>query len=173
MPQQMKGIVPPPYPIPERNDKPRNVRPQVKVPLLIRLFAWLCFLRGGVFLVFALIVGLAPDSSTTAYLGTHFDSTPKLISPEFVFYFIAVVYCVVGWRWYCRDWRARWVAMFMSGATVALNVVSLLADRASGMNQLAGHEVGLMISSLFNLLICLYLAFYPGMQQTFRETPWD
>ena len=120
-----------------------------------------------------LIVGLAPDSSTTAYLGTHFDSTPKLISPEFVFYFIAVVYCVVGWRWYCRDWRARWVAMFMSGATVALNVVSLLADRASGMNQLAGHEVGLMISSLFNLLICLYLAFYPGMHQTFRETPWD
>jgi hypothetical protein len=24
-----------------------------------------------------------------------------------------------------------------------------------------------------NLLICGYLAFYPGMAQAFKETPWD
>jgi hypothetical protein len=173
MPQEMKGIVPPPYRIPEKSGERRNTRPPVKTPLLITLFAWLCFFRAGVYLVFALIVGLAPESSATAYLAMHFDSAPKLTSPEFVFYFKAVVYCVVGWRWYCRDWRARWVAMFMAGATVALNMVNLLADQASGMNQLAGHEAGLIIGSLFNLLICLYLAFYPGMNQAFRETPWD
>ena len=173
MPQQMKGIVPPPYEIPKRNAERRNVRPEVKTPLLIKLFAWFCFLRGGVYLVFGLIVGLAPDSSLTAYLAMHFNSAPKLISPEFVFYFKAIVYCVVGWRWYCRDWRARWAAMFMAGATVALNGVNLLADRASGVNELAGHGTALVISSAFNLLICLYLAFYPGMQQTFRETPWE
>jgi hypothetical protein len=169
----MKGIVPPPYPIPERNAERRNVRPQIKVPLLITLFAWLCFVRAGVYLVFGLIVGLAPDSSATTYLSAHFDAAPKLISPEFVFYFSAVVYGVIGWRWYCRDWRARWVAMFISGATVALNLVNLLADRASGLNALEGHAGALMVGSAFNLLICLYLAFYPGMQQTFRETPWE
>jgi hypothetical protein len=173
MPQQMKGIVPPPYPIPEKNAERRNVRPQVKVPLLITLFAWLCFFRAGVYLVFGLIVGLAPDSSATTYLSAHFDSAPKLISPEFVFYFSALMYGVIGWRWYCRDWRARWVAMFVSGATVALNAVNLLADRASGLNALEGHGAALIVSSAFNLLICLYLAFYPGMHQAFRETPWD
>lgn len=175
MPQEMKGIVPPPYRIPERSAERRNTRPPVKTPLLITLFTWLCFFRSGVYLVFALIVGLSPDSSATAYLSTHFVSNPKLISPEAAFYISAVIYGVVGWRWYCRDWRARWLAMFIAGASVALNIIELLADRASGMNTLTapGHEAALMVASAFNLLICLYLAFYPGMDQAFRETPWD
>jgi hypothetical protein len=26
---------------------------------------------------------------------------------------------------------------------------------------------------VLNVLICLYVAFYPGMEQAFKETPWD
>lgn len=174
MPQQMKGIVPPPYPIPAEKTQKRNATYEVKTPLLITLFAWFCFFRAAVDIVFGLIVGLAPESGVTAYLSTHFDPAPKLISPEIVFYFLAVVYGMIGWRWYCRDWRARWVAMFMSGASVATTMVNLFAERASGLYtpMSPGRESALIISSAFNLLICLYLAFYPGMEQAFKETPW-
>ena len=174
MPQQMKGIVPPPYPIPERNAEPAQCPPTGQSPAADH--AVCVALLSPWWRVSGVCVDCGPCARIGhhSYLATHFDSAPKLISPEFVFYFSAVVYCVIGWRWYCRDWRARWVAIFMAGASVALNIVNLLADRASGMNQLAGHEAGADHRfGLFNLLICLYLAFYPGMHQTFRETPWE
>jgi hypothetical protein len=52
----------------------------------------------------------------------------------------------------------------------------MLADRAT-----AGHgkilrletELELTAVVIFNLLICGYLAFYPGMAEAFKETPWD
>ncbi|MFZ0746021.1 MAG: hypothetical protein WAM85_16540 [Terracidiphilus sp.] len=175
MPQQMKGIVPPPYRMPEGKGVRTNNALKVKTPLLITLFAWLCFFRAGIYLVFALIVGLAPESSAANYLSTHFDSYPREASAEIVFFVTAFLYGLIGWRWYSRDWRARWVAMFMAGANVALTMIALLADRASGLNTplTDGQQLGLMVSSTFNLLILLYLAFYPGMAQAFRETPWD
>ena len=176
MPQEMKGIVPPPYQIPAEKAERRNAAaPKIKVPLLITLFAWLCFFRAGVYLVFALIVGLAPESSAASYLALHFDSVPKQITPEAVFFLSALLYGLVGWRWYSRDWRARWVAMFFVGASVASTMVRLMADRASGVDtpMTPGQQSALMISSAFNLLLFLYLAFYPGMDQAFRETPWD
>ncbi len=175
MSNEIKGIVRPPLPMPPEKGDKRNYRPTVKTPLLITLFAWLCFFRAGVYLVFALIVGVAPDSAITDFLSTHFDSVPREISPEAVFYISAGFYGLIGWRWYSKDWRARWVAMFFAGATVARTVVLLLADRASGVDTplTPGKQFALMASSTFNLLIFLYLAFYPGMDQAFRETPWE
>lgn len=175
MPQEIKGIVRPPHPMPADKGERRNYPPKVKAPLLIALFAWLCFFRAGVYLLFALIVGLAPDSSVASYVSMHFDTIPRPISPEAVFYLSSALYGLIGWRWHSRDWRARWVAMFISGANVALMAIGLLADRASGVDiQLnEGQQSALTISLASNLLIFLYLAFYPGMAQAFRETPWD
>jgi hypothetical protein len=31
----------------------------------------------------------------------------------------------------------------------------------------------LLTSVVVNFLICGYLAFYPGMSEAFKETPWD
>jgi hypothetical protein len=94
---------------------------------------------------------------------------------EAVFYLSAFLYGLTAWRWATRDWRARWVVMFLSGATAAKMLVNFAADRASGnptpLTQ--GQELGLFTSIVVNLLICGYLAFYPGMAEAFKETPWD
>jgi hypothetical protein len=174
MPQQMKGNVRPPLQMPERRDE-RKYAPKVEVPRLITLYAWLCFFRAGVYLVFAFIVGLAPDSSATNYVATHFDSAPRQISPEAVFFISAGLYALIGWRWYCRDWRARWFAMFTSGAGAARILIVLAADRASGTTPIltAGQQQVLALIAVFNLMICAYLAFYPGMAEAFKETPWE
>lgn len=175
MPQKMKGIVPTPYQIPDATRGERNAARDVEVPILIRLFTWLCFLRMGIYLVFGLIEGTAADSAAASYLTLHFDSWPKQMAPEFVFYISAALYGFIGWRWATRDWRARWAAMFVSGATVASTLVHLSADYASGtlapMSE--GVRSALVLGMMFNLAICGYLAFYPGMAQAFKETPWD
>jgi hypothetical protein len=150
-----------------------------KLPLLIRLFVWLLVFRSAVNLVFALIVGLAPESATASFVALHFDAWPKQMPPEGVFYVSAFLYGLTAWRWYSRDWRARWVVMFLSGATAAKMLGNYVADRAAdGTTGIAttmapGQQVSMFVSITINLLICGYLAFYPGMAQAFKETPWD
>lgn len=146
-----------------------------KTPTLIRWFIWLLVFRSAVNLIFALILGLAPDSSMTAFITTNFDPWPKQVSAEAMFYVTALVYGVMAWRWYSRDWRVRWAVMFISGATAAKMLANFGADRAAGtptpmtQSQLASFFLGVTI----NLAICAYLAFYPGMAQAFKETPWE
>ena len=104
-----------------------------KLPLLIRLFVWLLVFRSAANLIFALIVGLAPDSARlTIFVAANFDAWPKQMPPEAVFYISALLYGVTAWRWYSRDWRARWVVMFLSGATAAKMLANYVADHAAG-----------------------------------------
>src|SRR5258708_39845125 len=143
-----------------------------KLPTLIRWFIWLLVFRAAVNLIFALIVGLSPDSDVAKYVATNFDAWPKQMPAEAVFYLSAFLYGVTAWRWASRDWRARWVVMFLSGATAAKLLVNFLADRAAGnptpMTQ--GQELTLLTSVTINFMICAYLAFYPGMAEVFKET---
>ncbi|HEY2471725.1 MAG TPA: hypothetical protein VGI45_28325 [Terracidiphilus sp.] len=146
-----------------------------KTPALIRLFVWLLVFRLVVNLIFALTIGLAPDSSATAFITTNFDPWPKKVSAEAMFYITALIYGVMAWRWHSRDWKVRWAAMFVSGATALKMLVNFAGDQAAGMptpmtqNQIAS----LFVSVAVNLAICGYLAFYPGMAQAFKETPWE
>jgi hypothetical protein len=146
-----------------------------KLPTLIRWFIWLLVFRSAVNLVFALTVGLAPDSTVAQYILANFDPWPKAVSAEGLFYVSALIYGVMAWRWYSRDWRVRWVVMFTSGATAAKLLVNFAADRAAGnptpMTQ--GQQLALLLSVGINFLICAYLAFYPGMAEAFKETPWE
>jgi hypothetical protein len=136
---------------------------------------WLLVFRATASLMFALVVGLAPDSIVANFVATNFDAWPKQMPAEAVFYVSALLYGLTAWRWYTRDWRARWAVMFMSGATATKMLVNFIADRTVGsptpMTQ--SQEASLMMSIGINFLICAYLAFYPGMAEAFKETPWD
>lgn len=145
-----------------------------KIPMLIRLFIWLLIARSAANLIFALIVGLAPDSDTANFVATNFDAWPKQMPPEAVFYVSAFLYGLMAWRWASRDWKARWVVMFMSGATALKTMVNYSARFVGApVPMTAGQEVSIFVSVGLNLLICGYLAFYPGMADTFKETPWE
>lgn len=146
-----------------------------KLPALIRLFIWLLMFRSAVNLVFGLTLGLAPDSDAANYIAANFDPWPKQVSAEGVFYIMALLYGLTAWRWYSRDWKVRWVVMFMSGATAVKLLINYGANRAAGnpTPMTSGQEAALLISVIVNFLICGYLAFYPGMEQAFKETPWD
>lgn len=196
MPDEIKGIVRPPMEMPEelrgqRSRLAQRKAAKVEVPLLIKLFAWYCFLRAGIFLAFALIVGIAADSAVGQYVASHFNPIPPPPPPEFgmhhsasllpaippepVFYGLAILYGVIGWRWISRDWRARWGAMFVSGATAAKIAVDLVADRAAGNPTpfTPLQQQAIFLAIVWNLLVCCYLAFYPGMSEAFKETPWE
>ena len=126
-------------------------------------------------LIFALIVGLAPDSGVASFVTANFDAWPKQMPPEAVFYISAFLYGLTAWRWTTRDWRARWVVMFLSGATALKMMANFAADRAVGTPTPMTPPQQLFIhrECWVNLLICGYLAFYPGMAQAFKETPWE
>ena len=146
-----------------------------KLPVLIKLFVWLLVFRSAANLIFALIVGLAPDTVVANFVANNFDAWPRQMPPEGVFYVSAFLYGLMAWRWYSRDWRARWFVMFLSGATAAKMLGNYFADHAAGSPtpMAPGQQVSFFVSVFINLLICGYLAFYPGMEQAFKETPWD
>jgi hypothetical protein len=146
-----------------------------KLPVLIRWFIWLLVLRSVINVILGLTLGLSPESDAANYILTNLDPWPKAVSAEAVFYITALIYAVMAWRWYSRDWRVRWAVMFASGATAAKMLISYLANRAAGSPtpMTPGQESTILISVGVNILICGYLAFYPGMEQAFKETPWD
>jgi hypothetical protein len=174
MAQKIKGIVPPPVQMPEHLTH-RGDFVQKKLPPLIFAFAVICIARAGVFLLFALIVGIAPDSEAGFAVETYFGPQLPNVSDEFVFLAGAAVYGLIGWRWMRRDWRIRWVAMFLTGATAARTMVMYFAERASGVMtpRTSAQQAELVISTFINLFLCCYLAFYPGIGDVFKETPWD
>jgi hypothetical protein len=178
MSPEIKGIVRPPMKMPDellgqRSGRAVRQTPKVEVPLLITLFAWYCFFRAVSCLLFAMISGLAPESTISAFLATHFDPVPKTIPPEAVFFVLAILYTMVGWRWFTRDWRARWAAMFLSGVNSAVIAINLIVDRAAGHPSAPTSQQSAVVAFAFNLFLCCYLAFYPGMEQAFKETPWE
>jgi hypothetical protein len=146
-----------------------------KIPTLIRWFIWLLVFRCVVNIVFGLTIGMAPDSSAAAFITTNFDPWPKSVSAEGIFYVTALIYGVMAWRWASRDWRVRWGVMFASGASAAKMTINYMADRAAGMPtpMTPAQQASLFMSIGLNIMICLYVAFYPGMEQAFKETPWD
>jgi hypothetical protein len=148
---------------------------RIKLPLLIRIFVWLLVFRAAANLIFALIVGLAPDSAAANFVVITFDAWPRQMPPEGVFYISALLYGVTAWRWYSRDWRARWFVMFLSGATAAKMLGNYVADHAVGSPtpMTPNQQISFFLSVTINLAICAYLAFYPGMAQAFKETPWE
>jgi type VI protein secretion system component VasF len=77
---------------------------------------------------------------------------------------------VVGFMWWNRSWRVRWVAMFYAGALVAKALINFLAGAASGVGSgidPARMPMLMMVIGL-NALIFLYLAMGIGVKQWFE-----
>ena len=146
-----------------------------KLPTLIRWFVWLLVFRSVTNLTFGLILGLAPDSGAAQFLAANFDPWPKAVSAEGLFYVSALIYAVMAWRWYSRDWRVRWAVMFFSGATAAKLLVNWAGIHAPGgaPPMPPAQQLAFITAVGVNLMICGYLAFYPGVAEAFKETPWD
>jgi hypothetical protein len=177
MAQQIKGIVPPPFQMPAELQRERSrlaVKQVAKaeVPLLITLFAWYCFTRAAGDLVFVVLARLAPESPVTTFVIAHFDPVSPPFPPEFAFLVLALLYIMVGWRWITRDWRARWAAMFISAITAASSAYQWITDRPIAIPApgAPGIHQAPVISLVVNVAVCCYLAFYPGMADSFKET---
>lgn len=177
MSQQIKGIVPPPFRMPAnlqvvRSRLPAQPAPKVEVPFLIRLFTLYCFLRAVADLALAVMEWFTPDGPIPVFANAHFNPIPPPIPPAAAFLAQALLYLAIGWRWFRRDWRARWAAMFVSGVTAANSAYLWIAYHpvpAPPQGQTIVHQDP-VIPLLVNLAICCYLAFYPGMQEAFSET---
>lgn len=181
MDKPIKGIVRPPMKMPaalqgQRSKRAIAQRANETMPLAILLYAWFCFVRAAVFLAFGMIIGLSgADAAPSVFLATHFDAYPRLIQPEIIFYLLALIYGVIGWRWFIRDWKARWLAMMFTGLNLTTVLGSLLAYRMAGIEVTMApmQKEALVISVAWQILVLCYLAFYPGMEQAFQETPWE
>ncbi len=169
-----KGNVRPPIEIPAHVVAARTgvkKNPVVKVPLLIQLFAWFCALRCAVYLTFALIVGIAPESDASAFVIANFDRVSKQANPEAVFYIYAGMYGLIAFRWFRRDWKARWGTMMICLYNGAKAIIDVAADRMAGAPLIPnGAAFFIVAGALLNLMIAAYMAFYPGMEQAFSET---
>ncbi len=173
---EIKGNVRPPMAMPEHVETLRErskPRKGSEMPLPIKIFIGYCFFRAAVALTFGLIVGISPESDTAVYISTRFDPFSHELPPEALFYIVAILYSVIGWRWLRRDGRARWGAMFMSGASALRATVWLIADQMAGnIIPLAPEQrAAIVVGILINVLICGFLAFYAGMEQSFGNTP--
>ena len=174
MPYDIKGVVRPPDLPPEGLERQEIPRSAAKLPPAIRAFAWICAGRSIIDFIFAFIVIFAPGSGVAQFLGDTFGSRFKLIPPLAEFLVSGFVFGFIATKWLSRDWRIRWISMFLTGAFAIRSIVLLLADRAvmgPGKVISADKETEMIMHAVFDLLICAYLAFYPGMAQAFKETP--
>jgi hypothetical protein len=191
MPQEIKGYSRPPQEMPSHLLE-RGEAKEVKAPLMITLFTWLCFLRAALYFLLAFILWSYPDSDFTNYLVAHSDLIIKRTAKSRGIYggpeettvrefllaaslFFGVMYSVTFWKWYTRYWLARWGLMFITGATAIKTAVYMTADEVGGSSPFFNdiQRAGLVISIGLNLLICGYLAFYPGVEQAFKENSWE
>ncbi|MGA9465924.1 MAG: hypothetical protein WBV28_24255 [Terracidiphilus sp.] len=175
MAQEIKGIVRPPFRMPAETQGRRSQlavkqAQKVKVPLLITLFAWYCFLRAAADLACAALVQLSPDSATAVFAMSHFNPIPSPIPPQVAFVVLAAFYTVVGLRWITRDWRAWWAALFVSGITVASSGYQCMTHRVIENPLNPSVHQSPVVPFVVNLLIFCYLAFYPGVAEAFKET---
>lgn len=184
MEREMKGIVRPPLGVPpslrERKPKPRQ-------PFLLRLITLILILRALTYIALFYVLWTFPNSVFAAYLVANsdffFKRTPQVETVETAlqsgrdflmtgFLLIGVVYSVIAWKWWTRHWLARWGAIFLAGATLINTVIGLVADRTSGLDSAFTPEQmrTLIAGSILNLAIVLYLVFYPGVSEVFKES---
>ncbi len=173
MPYDIKGVVKPPYLPPEGLERQEIITPEEKIPAGIRAFAWICAGRSIIDFIFAFIMIFAHGSSVAVFLGETFGSRFKLVPPMAEFLVSGFVFGFIATKWLSRDWRIRWISMFLTGAFAVRSIVLLLADRAvlgPGRVIYGPRQTEMVMHAVFDLLICAYLAFYPGMSQVFKET---
>jgi hypothetical protein len=108
---------------------------------------------------------------------TEAQESPEQIAQDerqevMVFLMIAaVVTAVVGFMWWNRSWKVRWITMFYAGAMVAKVGVGLFAVWASGAGSQLPAAVmpTLLFAIALNGFVFCYLAFWPDVSEWFEE----
>jgi hypothetical protein len=191
VPQEIKGYTRPPQEMPAHMLE-RGEAKEKKAPIVITLFTWLCLLRAASYFLVAFILWSYPESSFSTYLVSNpawiyrrtsrsagiYGGPEETTVREFILViclFMGVLYSVTFWKWYTRFWLARWGLMFVCGATAIKTAVYMTADQIAGSEALLSdvQRAGMLVSIGLNILICGYLAFYPGVSQAFKENSWD
>ena len=120
--------------------------------------------------------GINPDDMSNVNGTTDEDSEEARQNRlrEFVMVALLVMTAltlIVAIPWLHRSWKARWGTMFYTGAFVAKAGVRLFAEWASGTaKQLSPSEISSLVLALAaNGLIFCYLAFWPGVEEWFKE----
>lgn len=120
--------------------------------------------------------GMNPDTMESGDANSSEDSEEarQESQREFVMvclFVMAALTTVVAVMWLNRFWRVRWAVMFYAGAFVIKAGVVLFAGWASGVGtQIPADQMPvLVITMAVNSLIFCYLAFWPGVEEWFRE----
>ena len=193
-PAPMKGIVQPPWgTAPDLLKRGRG--PKNNEPILIRIFTGYLIFRAATFWILALFLCGNSDNWIARFCTAH----PQLFVRNLPFgvagpnaelsiqsflaglcVFMAALYSFTAWKWLTRFWLARWGLMFISGATAFKTILGIALPGTLAFTTLSA-PVGdpipftplmlsvLVASSCINLAICLYLMFYPGVEQVFER----
>jgi hypothetical protein len=120
--------------------------------------------------------GIDPDTMQSADASALEDSEEAHLNRlrEFVMVFLfamAVMTSVVAFMWWNRSWKVRWFAMAYAGGFCLKAGVNLFAGWASGVgNQMSPSQMSsLVLAIVSNGLIFGYLAFWPGVEEWFKE----
>jgi len=196
-------------------EKEKQIAPEKKAPLGIRVFTWYYFCRAGFYALLLLLLASFPHSEFSARLfddvanflhmpgsksevekrrkaiedvyqahgyqvpdnvlkeeaGQELDT--ESMHNEVMIYLLLVLALTtwVGFMWWNRSWKVRWVTMFYSGALVAKAGINFVAGAASGVGSQIPPAVlpFLLLTIGLNGFVFLYLAFWPGVKQWFEE----
>lgn len=176
-PRPMHGIVPTPYEIPPEHLA--GSRPEKKEPLFISLMAGYLLIRGGFYLLLALVPWSDPESGVAQFLIARgplvFGLLPQWLQPPsgmagvspgayanalpFVFGFAGLVYVGSAWKLWSLDRfftsMIRWGMMFVSLATVARLAIVLSARFIGTENAPLSDSMmlALFVTVVWNLVI--------------------
>jgi hypothetical protein len=190
MPTQFPGSVPPPWKIPEERlgkaksyDTPR--------PVMVTVVVCYLALKALVYLICAVTTSGPNDSAFSAFLLEHGHFVFHELPPPFMpfrgaadfsekayiallpvaFGIMAVYSAVAAFFLYMLNYWVRWITMFVSGATAVKTILFLSANYIGGETfALSGDQIfAILVSIGANLVICFYLAFYPGVSEAFEK----
>jgi hypothetical protein len=194
MPTQFPGSVPPPWKIPEER---LGKSPSYDIPRPVMVTVVSCYLvLKAVVYIICMFALTGPDSgqdpsSFSAFLIAHGRFVFHELPPPFMpfrgaadvsmnayLHLLPVAFGIVGiysavsaFFLYMLNYWVRWITMFVSGATAIKTIILLSANYVGGETvALTGDQIlAIIISVVINLVICLYLAFYPGVSEAFEN----
>lgn len=153
-----------------------------QAPIGITCITWFYFIRGcGCFIFASLLFSRSNPGLVDWFVGHSRTMVPfqvratesvpvtNLLAEALII--MGILSVIVGAMWMVRYWRIRWITMCYAGVALGRTVLFFITDQASGMaTQLTVEQKQtLLISSVANLVILCYLAFYPGVEQAFEK----
>ncbi len=167
----------------EKDTEQGKVGQGVEVPIGITCITWFYFVRGCACFIFASLLFSRTNPNLVDWFVGHSrsmvpfqvsatESVPvtNLLAEGLIL--MGIFSVIVGAMWMVRYWRIRWITMCYAGLALGRTAFFFISDKAAGITtQLSTEQKQtLLISSIANLVILCYLAFYPGVEQAFEKS---